>query len=127
MIFFNNCTTKAEAKALYYALAKCFHPDKGGNADLMIALKKQYDTWSPHKYNSSNWQSQFTSVEKAFSNAERVEDMLYIQRLEKRVDELNEKNDELGKEVDAYQKLNLFQRFIFALFGNVYVKSKIDI
>ena len=45
MNFFNNCKTKEEAKKVFNKLAKHFHPDKGGDSDLMIELKKQYEQW----------------------------------------------------------------------------------
>lgn len=47
MQFFTECKTKTEAKATYRKLSKCFHPDKNGENDLMIELKKQFDAWTP--------------------------------------------------------------------------------
>lgn len=46
MNFFNNCKTKEEAKKVFNKLAKHFHPDKGGDSELMIELKKQYEQWN---------------------------------------------------------------------------------
>lgn len=45
MKFFTDCRTKEELKKTFNKLAKCFHPDKGGNSELMIELQKQYDEW----------------------------------------------------------------------------------
>jgi len=41
--FFANCQTKDQAKEIYRKLAKHFHPDKGGDVDLMKELQNQYD------------------------------------------------------------------------------------
>lgn len=42
MRFFESCQNEKEVKEVYRKLAKCFHPDKGGNAELMVELEKQY-------------------------------------------------------------------------------------
>ena len=47
MNFFSECKTIEEVKTIFRRLSKHFHPDKGGEAALMIELKKQYDEWSP--------------------------------------------------------------------------------
>lgn len=48
MDFFCDCVSQEDTKKTFNKLAKCFHPDKGGNKDLMIELKRQYDNWSPY-------------------------------------------------------------------------------
>lgn len=45
MKFFVDCQSEKEVKDLYRKLAKLFHPDKGGDKELMISLQKQYDEW----------------------------------------------------------------------------------
>jgi curved DNA-binding protein CbpA len=49
MDFFSKCKDQDEAKALFRKLSKNFHPDAGGDSDLMIELKKQYDEWEKPK------------------------------------------------------------------------------
>lgn len=59
MDFFSQCQTKEDAKKVFKKLCKFFHPDKGGDDELMIELKKQYDGWNPstriegNEFNSS--------------------------------------------------------------------------
>ncbi len=45
MNFFSNCKSSEDAKEIFRKLSKCFHPDKGGNVDLMAELNKQYENW----------------------------------------------------------------------------------
>lgn len=47
MDFFTLCKNKTEAKSVFRKLSKCFHPDKGGQNDLMCELQKQFDAWTP--------------------------------------------------------------------------------
>lgn len=47
MDFFTLCKNKTEAKSVFRKLSKCFHPDKGGQNDLMVELQKQFDAWTP--------------------------------------------------------------------------------
>ena len=49
MKFFSDCKTQEEAKKTFNRLAKLFHPDKGGDKDLMIELKNQFDSFDPNK------------------------------------------------------------------------------
>ncbi len=53
MNFFNNCKNEKEAKEVFRNLSKCFHPDKGGNVELMTELNKQYEKWESYA-NQSN-------------------------------------------------------------------------
>lgn len=46
MDFFSKCKTEHEVKALFRRLSKLFHPDTGGESELMIELRNQYDNWS---------------------------------------------------------------------------------
>lgn len=62
MKFFIDCKTISEAKEVYRKLAKVFHPDKGGDAELFRELQKQHDEWSPQMNmytpnNMGNWRS----------------------------------------------------------------------
>lgn len=45
MQFFSDCKTQCEAKDLFRKLSKHFHPDVGGDADLMRELIDQYDKY----------------------------------------------------------------------------------
>lgn len=47
MDFFSKCLTKEDAKKVFHKLCMYFHPDKGGEQDLMIELKNQYNNWRP--------------------------------------------------------------------------------
>ena len=49
MKFFSDCKTQEEAKKTFNRLAKLFHPDKGGDKELMIELKNQFDSFDPNK------------------------------------------------------------------------------
>jgi len=62
MKFFTDCTTQEEAKKLYHKLAKLFHPDKGGDNEMMIELKKQYDAWDSHSYQNTPSGYQFNTI-----------------------------------------------------------------
>lgn len=42
MKFFNNCKSLDEVKATYKTLAKQFHPDKGGDLEIMKAINNEY-------------------------------------------------------------------------------------
>lgn len=48
MNFFNECKTEEERKALYRKLAKLFHPDRGGDCELLVELNKQYNSPPQH-------------------------------------------------------------------------------
>ena len=67
MDFFSECKDKEEAKKVYRTLAKCFHPDKGGNNELMLQLKQQYEKFEP-KYNNFN-QKRTSFYEQVFDDA----------------------------------------------------------
>jgi|HubBroStandDraft_2_1064218.scaffolds.fasta_scaffold34457_3 hypothetical protein len=45
MGWFDNCKTEDDAKLLFRKLAKLFHPDKGGDNDLMMQLQSHYDSF----------------------------------------------------------------------------------
>ncbi len=47
MDFFNSCKDKEEAKKVYRNLCKHFHPDKGGDPELMKELQQQYEKFTP--------------------------------------------------------------------------------
>lgn len=47
MDFFSSCKDKDEAKKVYRNLCKHFHPDKGGDPELMLELQKQYEKFEP--------------------------------------------------------------------------------
>lgn len=61
MNFFSECATEEEAKSVYYKLALHFHPDKGGDSDLMKMLIAQYDKWKSSRLNRSNSSPSYNS------------------------------------------------------------------
>jgi curved DNA-binding protein CbpA len=48
MDFFNLCKDKDEAKKIYRQLCKQFHPDKGGDPELLKELIRQYEKFQPN-------------------------------------------------------------------------------
>ncbi len=127
MDFFNDCKTQDEAKKTYHLLVKHFHPDKGGDSNLMVELKEQYEKWSPSrfKFNKTNWQNQFPDhLNDDFNKFESRADREYIALLENRIEKMNKENDQMYKDLGIYVEMNFFQRIIFVIFGEVYVKSK---
>lgn len=60
MKFFHGCTSAKEAKEIYHKLAKCFHPDKGGNDELMKELTSQYETWDAPVIDQNPFQRMYT-------------------------------------------------------------------
>lgn len=90
MKFFIDCRSISEAKEVYRKLAKVFHPDKGGDAELFRELTTQFDNFSPQSKmytpnNMGSWQSSFYQFNSK-SNAE-----LEISRLKAHVESLEEK------------------------------------
>jgi curved DNA-binding protein CbpA len=53
-----DCKNQQEAKILYRRLAMKFHPDKGGNNDLMNDLKEQYERFKPQFYKNTEERQQ---------------------------------------------------------------------
>lgn len=43
--FFQNCHTAEDGKKLYRELARKYHPDNGGNAELFKAMMAEFSTW----------------------------------------------------------------------------------
>jgi len=48
MRFFSDCKNVDEAKLIYHRLAKLFHPDHGGDNEMMSMLTAQYDEFRKH-------------------------------------------------------------------------------
>jgi hypothetical protein len=61
MDFFNTCKDKEEAKKVYRNLCKHFHPDKGGDPELMRQLTEQYEKFIPKNENNNSTYSRTTS------------------------------------------------------------------
>lgn len=60
MDFFNLCKDKDEAKKIYRQLCKQFHPDKGGDPELLKELIRQYEKFDSKIHNDqSYWQSAY--------------------------------------------------------------------
>lgn len=71
MDLFSSCQNANDAKTLHRKLAKCFHPDVGGNKEFMIELQKQYDNFC------SNPSSSYHPPGKMFSNVPPFNDPFY--------------------------------------------------
>lgn len=95
MRFFENCVHKDETKILYLKLAKCFHPDKGGDAELMKELNKQYEVW---EYDVFKYQP--TNLSK---NQYNLEFEKQIKKLSIEKDMLAEENKRLAFDVNLYK------------------------
>ncbi len=67
MKLFYGCSSAKEAKEIYHKLAKCFHPDKGGSNELMVELKKQYETWDEPVIASNAYSQMYTPNNFGFS------------------------------------------------------------
>jgi curved DNA-binding protein CbpA len=106
MDFFSKCSNKEEAKELYRKLVKMFHPDKGGDKDLMIALQAQYDAFKPnyqptgifgdafsrHSYGTRMYPNNNDHYKTLYENAQAVD-----KRKSKEIDDLYEKNGSLSR------------------------------
>lgn len=70
MNYFFDCATKEEAKAKYRKLAKEYHPDNGGNVQIMATITEQYDKFNKEfdlEYNQKKTFN-FSSSEQAFKD-----------------------------------------------------------
>lgn len=54
--FFAYCKDNEERKSLYRRLSKCFHPDRGGDNELMQCLNAEYE--NPNTLNQKSSQSE---------------------------------------------------------------------
>ncbi len=95
MQFFNECKTKAEAKATFRRLSKCFHPDKDGENDLMVELQKQFDNWEKKKPNQNAEPLVNPYQEFSYAYNPRVE------MLEKELTKLRKQLENPHRQVDA--------------------------
>jgi len=48
MDFFNDCKNDRERRSRYHKLAKLFHPDRGGDSEIMMELTRQYEGMPSH-------------------------------------------------------------------------------
>ena len=46
MDFYSDCKDNEEAKKLYRKLCKCFHPDRGGDIELLMCAIHQYNDFN---------------------------------------------------------------------------------
>lgn len=92
MDFFSKCQTQEEAKKVFKKLCKCFHPDIGGDDELIIELYKQYDAWKPSSRIEGN---EFNSS--------------MINMYEKRIHELTKTIYDLRNQVDDLKRRNDIQ------------------
>jgi len=100
--FFSKCQTQEEAKKVFKKLCKYFHPDRGGDDELIIELYKQYDAWKPidnsgkgHANDAFRYASGgvFTSslLNVYEKKVREADEMIYY--LRNQVDDLKRKND----------------------------------
>ncbi len=93
MDFFSQYKTKEEVKAVYRRLAKAFHPDKGGEAELMMDLQRQFDSWQPKNQFSDHFN--FT-----FNTARRADHVPFDHPLHKEISQLQIDNARLNVEIN---------------------------
>jgi len=107
MNFFCDCKDKDEAKKLFHKLAKLFHPDHGGNTDLMIELKKQYDGYSGPVNLSNFTQNLFSNRNMPFDHSIHQS----VRSLNDQIYRLNEEIRSLKVERNfAYSRCNDFKK-----------------
>jgi hemerythrin-like domain-containing protein len=131
MNFFNDCKTQDEAKTLFRKLSKMFHPDKGGDPEFMMELKKQYDDFHPsfgyqfNRINQTNPDDEIIAEYKKY--IKRSDEIIdeknqYILRLENRVLQANQEIDDLKAGKDTLWKMSLFWRILYVIFGDKVAK-----
>lgn len=49
--FFQNCRTAEDGKKLYRELARKYHPDNGGDAEIFKQMMQEFTTWFEHHKN----------------------------------------------------------------------------
>jgi len=122
MDFFSRCRTTEEAKSVFRMLSKHFHPDRGGDANLMVELQKQYNGWNPSNF---NWQSQFpdnrgfsTQTENLLKNMETN-----IKILENAVITKERDIQLLRLELENFHEMSFIQKILWLFLGDIYSKS----
>jgi len=122
MDFFSRCRTTDDAKIVFRSLSKHFHPDRGGDPELMKELSKQYGAWNPSNF---NWQSQFpdnrgfsTQTENLLKNMENN-----IRMLEKGVLDKERDIQRLRLELRNMHEMNFIQKLLWLFLGDIYSKS----
>ena len=66
--YFDHCTTIEEAKKLQKELAKQYHPDKGGNDEIMKEINSRYDEFlDNYEKNTQNVFKDFFSNQDSFT------------------------------------------------------------
>ena len=122
MDFFSRCRTTDEAKMVFRSLSKHFHPDRGGDPQLMKELTKQYEGWNPSNF---NWQSQFPDNRGFSSQTENL-----LKNMESNIKILE--NSCICKERDIqrlrlelknFHEMNFIQKILWLFLGDIYSKS----
>lgn len=125
MDFFSDCISHEEVKARFRKLSKLFHPDRGGDNEIMRQLQSQYDSWSlgysyhlrKQHYNPIN---PFDHLSKQQINDYDVRIKAcqeYISIIERAIVLKNNRIDYLENKVKTIESMTLWQRILYAIFG----------
>lgn len=108
MDFFVDCKSPEELKNRFRKLSKCFHPDKGGDTELFMELKKQHDSWSSSYaapqanqsfYSGSPHTNEFPARYSRLTDGANA----YVQVLKSQITHLNKVISNLQKQVDWWK------------------------
>jgi hypothetical protein len=117
MQFFTACKDYDDAKALYYKLSNCFHPDKGGDMKLMTELNKQYEDFKKRGPEVINVSSMFMGSRAPYINRtvpfdhpihNVINDLkAQIQRYEIKIGHIQKLNEEKSNIIKTLQNENI--------------------
>lgn len=104
MRFFSDCKTDDERKAIYRKLSKLFHPDHGGDAELMTELNTQYHNNSSTCNSGSVFIHPYSNLRSNFSG---LDNELYkqLQASEMMVELLQRDNQRYKDRLQEYLNL----------------------
>lgn len=78
--FFQDCRTKEEVRKLFFKLCIQLHPDKGGDHNVFVRMKREYDYAIEHFPNESSERT--TTRESELSLSEMIEKLCRIRGIE---------------------------------------------
>ena len=141
MDFFSECNSAEDTKLLYHKLAKIFHPDRGGDKDMMAELNAQYDKWEPistiqddnrlHEARNTiaRQDKQLTEYKSACNMYKKLYDELSynmqnernmynnsLQMRDRRIEKLQTETKDLEFELSSYENMTIWQRIKFLLY-----------
>lgn len=110
MRFFSDCKNVDEAKVIYHRLAKLFHPDHGGDKEMMSMLSVQYDDFKKHGVQAEPTRfkqptSQFTSTKSRFemNTSQEIALQWQIKQHEVTINNLRHAQNELQNTINYYK------------------------